>query len=141
MLERSKSSASLIGRLMLVAIFFLSAVGNKIPNFSGVVELMRTAGVPQPSILLVGAIAFLVLGSVSVALGFKARIGASLLLTFLALATWFFHPFWNFEGQEQQAQMIQFLKNVSMAGAMLFILANGPGAASLDARRASGNAA
>jgi putative oxidoreductase len=83
--------------------------------------------------MLVGAIVFLIAGSVSVILGYKARIGALLLLTFLVLASYYFHAFWNLEGQAQQEQMIQFMKNLSMMGAMLFIVANGSGPMSLDA--------
>jgi putative oxidoreductase len=37
-----------------------------------------------------------------------------------------------------QVQQIMFLKNVAIAGGFLFLLANGAGAWSLDARRASG---
>lgn len=96
---------------------------------------MQSAGVPSPQLMLVGAIAFLIVGSLSVLLGYKARIGASLLLAFLLLATYYFHAFWNFEGQEQQMQMIQFMKNLSMAGAMLF-MANGSGPLSFDTRMA-----
>ncbi len=44
---------------------------------------------------------------------FKTQIGATLLLVFLVAATYFFHDFWNFTGQEQQMQMIQFMKNLS----------------------------
>src|SRR5205085_1490872 len=128
---------TVIGRLLLCTIFFMSAVGNKIPNFAGVVQYMQSAGVPAPQFMLAGAIVFLIVGSVSVILGFKARIGAGLLLVFLVLATYYFHAFWNFEGQEQQMQMIQFMKNLSMAGAMLFIMANGPGPLSFDSRAAA----
>jgi putative oxidoreductase len=86
--------------------------------------------------MLVGAIAFLLVGGASVVLGLYARFGALLLLVFLVLATYYFHGFWRLEdAQAQQEQTIQFMKNLSMMGAMLFIIANGPGAWSLDARR------
>lgn len=123
---------TVVGRVMLSTIFFMAAVGNKIPNFNGVVGYMQDHGVPAAQFMLVGAIAFLIVGSVSVILGFKARFGASLLLVFLALATYYFHAFWNLEGQLQQNEMIQFMKNLSMAGAMVFIIANGSGPMSLD---------
>lgn len=132
---------TVLGRLMLCTIFFLSAVGNKIPNFAKVVEYMQSAGVPAAQFMLALAIAFLLVGSVSVIVGFKARIGASLLLVFLVLATYYFHAFWNFEGQEQQTQMIQFMKNLSMAGAMLLIMANGPGPLALDTKAAARSSA
>jgi putative oxidoreductase len=110
----------------------MAAVGNKIPHFSDVAKFMGSAGVPAPQLLLAGAIVFLLVGSLSVMLGFKARIGAALLLTFLVLATYYFHAFWKLEGQAQQEQMIQFMKNLSMMGAMLCVMANGSGPLSLD---------
>jgi len=93
---------------------------------------MESVGVPAPQFLLAGAIVFLLVGSLSIIAGYKARIGASLLLTFLVLASHYFHPFWKLEGQAQQEQMIHFMKNLSMMGAMLFIVANGSGPMSLD---------
>ena len=128
--------AALLGRILIVTIFLMSAVGNKIPNFQGVVGYMQSAGVPSPQILLAGAILFLITGSVLIVLGYHARFGASLLLVFLALATYYFHAFWKLEGQEQQMQMIQFMKNLSMMGTMVFLMAVGPGPMSLDHRRA-----
>lgn len=127
---------SVAGRVLLVGIFFMSAVGNKIPNFSQITGYMASQGVPAPAVLLPGAIAFLIIGSVLVALGYQARIGAALLLVFLVAATYFFHDFWTFDDPaERQNQTIQFMKNASMMGAMLFIMANGAGAWSLDGRR------
>lgn len=129
---------SVAGRVLLSTIFLMAAAGNKIPNFKGVVEVMANAGIPAPELMLVGAIAFLLVGGSSVALGLYARFGALLLLAFLVLATYYFHGFWRLEEpQAQQEQMIQFMKNLSMMGAMLFIMANGAGAWSLDARRAA----
>ena len=120
------------GRVALATIFFMSAVGNKVPHFQDVAGVMAKVGVPAPQLMLAGAIVFLVIGSVSVVLGFKARLGASLLLVFLVLATYYFHAFWLLEGAEQQAQMIQFMKNLSLMGAMLMVIANGSGPLSLD---------
>ena len=97
---------------------------------------MELEGVPVPGLMLVGAIGFLVVDSVSVIVGLWTRVGAGLLLVFLILATYYFHDFWAFEGPEQQAQMIQFMKNVSLMGGMLFLIANGACGLSLDARLA-----
>jgi len=125
--------ATVVGRFFLVAIFLMAAVGNKIPHFGETAKLMGSVGVPAPEFMLVGAIVFLIAGSLSVILGYRARIGAGLLLTFLVLASYFFHPFWKLQGAEQQMQMIQFMKNLSIMGAMLFVIANGSGPLSLDA--------
>lgn len=130
---------TVVGRLLLATIFLMSALGKKIPDFSGTVAYMQANGVPAPNILLAGAIVFLLAGGVSVVLGFKARIGASLLAVFLILATYYFHDFWTlaYDSQEFQMQMIQFMKNLGLLGAMLMIVANGPGPGSLDSRNSS----
>jgi putative oxidoreductase len=132
MFQAFRGPLTVLGRLLLCTIFFMAAVGNKIPHFSEVARVMESAGVPAPQFLLVGAIVFLLVGSLSVIGGYKARIGAVLLLTFLVLASYYFHPFWKLEGQAQQEQMIHFMKNLSMMGALLFIVANGSGPMSLD---------
>lgn len=136
----TKGILSLVGRVMIAVIFLMSAVGNKIPKFGDVAGYMESEGVPLPEMMLAGAILFLIVGSGSIIVGYKTRIGATLLLVFLMLATYFFHDFWTFEGQEQQAQMIQFMKNLSMMGTMTFLIANGPGAMSLDGKHVESNA-
>jgi putative oxidoreductase len=124
-----------LGRVLLSAIFLMSVVGNNIPNFNKVAGMMEVAGIPAPQFMLMGAIVFLIAGSVSVILGYKARIGATLLLVFLVLATYYFHHFWSTEDPHaKQEQMTQFLKNLSMMGAMLMVIANGAGPMSHDNR-------
>ncbi len=132
-----------LGRIMIATIFVLSAVGNKIPKFNDVATVMAAKGLPQTlvlgvplhKLLLVGAIVFLIAGGLSVAAGYKARLGSLLLLIFLGAATYFFHDFWNAEPERQPAEMIQFLKNMALAGTMLFLIANGAGPGSLDRRQ------
>ena len=129
---------ALLGRFMIATIFVMSAAGNKIPKFNEVVKVMDAVGIPQPQIMLIGAIAFLLIGGLSVALGYKARFGALLLLAFLAAATYYFHAFWKIdvkaEPEQFKDQMIAFMKNLSLAGTMVFLIANGAGPGSLDAR-------
>ena len=136
------------GRVLLALIFLMSALGNKIPQFSTVAQMMDGQGVPLPRVMLAGAIVFLLAGSLSIILGYKARIGAALLLIFLVLATYFFHDFWTWPAEAawvlstnsevsmpvQQIEMISFMKNLALMGAMLLIFANGSGPMSLDGR-------
>jgi putative oxidoreductase len=126
---------SLLGRVLLSAIFLMAAVGNKIPHYNQVLALMEEHHVPMSSVALPLAIVFLIVGSVSVILGLYARFGAFLLAVFLALAAYYFHDFWNLSGSAREAQMIHFMKNLSMFGAMLFVMGNGGGAWSIDRRR------
>ena len=126
---------ALIARLAICAIFFTSALANKIPNFSQTAEVMRGKGIPFPQVALLLAIVVLLVGSLLVVLGFKARWGAALLLIFLALATFYFHDFWNVGSEAVRIQQIMFMKNVSISGTMLLIVAMGPGPWSIDACR------
>lgn len=121
----------LLGRFLLVLIFLLSS-GNKITNFGQVQGYMASHGMPATAILLSGAIVFLVVGGLSVLLGFKARIGAILLIAFIIPASLIFHNFWAFEGQEQQNQMINFMKNMAILGGLISIVASDVGGWRLD---------
>ncbi len=67
-----------------------------------------------------------------------ARIGLGLILVFLVPVTAMFHGPWTAQGAEVQLQVIQLLKNLSIAGGLLAVAAAGPGLFSLDERRARG---
>jgi putative oxidoreductase len=124
---------SLVGRFCVAAIFLAGAAMNKIPNFNQVVGYMEAEGVPRPSIALVGAIAFLIAGGLSVAVGYWTRLGAFLLAVFVAAASYYFHDFWNLaDPAAKQEQMTHFMKNLALFGGLVFLVANGGGAGSID---------
>src|SRR5437870_1203495 len=92
---------SLLGRLLLAAIFFMSALhhGNDlIAKHAETMDGLRKAGLPAPEIMLPGAVLFMLVGSVSLIVGYQARIGALLLFIFLGMAIYWFHNFWMLEG-------------------------------------------
>jgi putative oxidoreductase len=132
---------TLIGRILLAAIFLGAAV-NKIKDPQGTQAYMKNVGkmdqlYPQDErtvmYLMWGAVGLLVVGGISVLFGYKARFGAFCLIVFLASATYFFHPFWKFEGTDQfQVQMTNFLKNCAVGGGLFIVLARGAGRWSLD---------
>ena len=125
-MEWLKSLGSLIGRILLVLIFLHSGIG-KIENFDGVAQYMAKYGMPYTSFFLFGAAVFELAGSVLVILGYYARFGALLLLLFLIPTTIIFHT--NFD---DPSQIIHLMKNVSMFGGLLVLLAMGAGRFSLD---------
>lgn len=124
-----------LGRSLLALIFVVSGLG-KIGAFEATQGYMAAAGMPLTGPLLVAAIAIEVLGGLMLMVGFKARWGAFALIVFLIPATFIFHAFWTLEGGEVRLQMIQFLKNLSIIGGLLVIVAWGPGPLSLDRWRA-----
>jgi putative oxidoreductase len=121
-----ESSAELAGRILLASLFLLSGV-SKLGAYGATAAYMSSAGVPGA--LLPTVIAVELLGSLAVIVGWKTRIAAALLAGFSLLTAFLFHN--NFA---DQIQMIMFLKNVSIAGGFLLLVANGAGAISLDRR-------
>lgn len=122
---------NIAARVMLTTIF-LAAAFNKISNFSGVQGYMASKGMPMTGLLLAGAIVFLLVGGVSVLLGYRARIGALLLIAFLVPATLIFHNFWAASAEDAQRETLNFMKNLGLLGGLLFIALNGSGRGSLD---------
>jgi putative oxidoreductase len=125
-MESGKALAMLIGRIVLVYIFLVSGSG-KIGNFAGTGQMMAQHGIPMASFFLIGAIFFELGGSILVALGYFTRWGALLLMIFLVPTTLIFHG-----NTADPMQKIQFMKNVSIFGGILFVLGAGPGRFSVD---------
>lgn len=132
-MDRTSGVALLAGRVGLGVIFLVSGLG-KIAGWSGTVAYAGSKGVPE--LLLAGAVALELLGGVSILAGWKTRWGVAALLAFLVPVTVVFHGFWGYQGAEVQPQLIQFLKNLSIAGGLLAVGAAGPGAISVEARSA-----
>ena len=130
-IEGNSKRTILIGRILLSLIFLVSAAG-KLFNFNGTAGMMSAKGFPVASLFLVGALAFELLGGLSVLTGYKARLGAAALIIFLIPTTLIFHNFWAAQGMEQQMQAANFLKNVAIAGGLALLVAFGPGPLSID---------
>ena len=107
----------LIGRIMISAIFLFSGI-NKILNYDGTVGWMEGYGIP--GILLIPAIIIEIIFPIFIIVGYQTRIAAGGLLLFSLLTAFIFHfDFGN------QMQVIAFLKNIGLAGGMLFLIING----------------
>ena len=89
-----KSFLDFFSRLSISAIF-ISAIPGKISDFERTAEYISSKGIPEPisSILLVGAIVCLILGSGFFIFGENQKIGSAFLLLFLIPTTIIFHVF------------------------------------------------
>jgi putative oxidoreductase len=121
-----QKASELGGRILLSMLFLLSGLG-KIGAYAGTAAYMSSVGVPGA--LLPAVIATEVLGALAIIVGWKTRVIAFLFAGFSLLTAVVFHN--NFG---DQIQMIMFLKNVSIAGGYLLLVANGPGPLSIDRR-------
>ena len=115
-----------IARLFIALIFLMSGL-NKIGNYANTAYWMEAVGVP--SLFLPIVIALEIVGGLAIILGWKARIFSFLLAGFCMLSAIVFHS--NFADQNE---MINFMKNIAIAGGFLTITINGAGSFSLDGK-------
>ena len=89
-----KTFLDFFSRVSISAIF-ISAIPGKINGFERTVEYISSKGIPDPisSVLLVGAIICLILGSGFFIFGENQKIGSFFLLLFLIPTTIIFHVF------------------------------------------------
>ncbi len=129
----SQGAVVVLGRFFFVLIFLMSG-----PLHFSKQEVAYAAaqGVPLASILVPfsGVLAFA--GGLSILLGYRAKLGAWLLVLFLVPVTVMMHNFWAVrDPMMAQMHMGMFMKNVAMLGSALLISQFGAGPFSLDARR------
>jgi putative oxidoreductase len=117
----------LAGRVLLAVMFIHSGIG-KIFGYGGTAEHMTQNGVP--AMLLPLVILTELGGGLCVLLGLWTRYAAIALAGFCVLAALFFHY-----QPDDMMQMINFMKNITIAGGFLVLAGAGPGALALDNRR------
>ena len=118
--------------------FVAALAGHAAPDVGSLANLIAVKGGVGPTWASVGGVVLVAVGSLSIIVGYKPRLGASLLLAFLLLTTFYFHgfSFWTVvNAQARQEHVMQLMFNLSMIGAMLFIIANGTGQMSFDSKR------
>ena len=121
----------LVARI-LMPILFITAGWGKITGYAGTQQYMEAMGVPGFMLPLV--IILEIFGGLAILVGFKARLVALLMAGFSIVSAIIFHADFG-----DQNQMINFMKNLAMAGGFLMIFANGPGAYSIDERNHNAN--
>ncbi|HEY3818017.1 MAG TPA: DoxX family protein [Polyangiaceae bacterium] len=119
-----------LGRLLFAAIFILASFG----HFSSrEIAYAAQQGVPYAHALVPISGVIALVGGLSVLFGFKAKLGAWLLVIFLVPVTLTMHAFWRaHDPMMAQMQQAMFLKNVSMLGGALLIAYFGAGPISFD---------
>lgn len=117
--ESSSRHPSLLNRIarVLLCLVFLHALIGKLTGFGGVAAVISARGLPLAPLLLASAIALMAAGSALVISGWRARLGAVLLLVFLVPTTLLFHG-----DVADGAERIQLLKNLAIVGGLLLVI-------------------
>ena len=118
-----------LGRLLIALIFLMSGF----THFSKqTIGFAASQGVPLASIVVPAAGLLAFFGGLSILLGYRAKLGAWLIVIFLIGVTPM-HKFWGIaDPMMQQTQMVMFMKNLTMLGGALLITQLGSGPWSLD---------
>lgn len=122
-----------LGRALLAAIFLITGPGHFSP---AVIGYAASQGLPMAGLLVPasGVVAFL--GGLSILLGYRARLGAWLIVVFLVPVTLTMHAFWRIEDPMMaQLEQAMFMKNVAILGAALIMTQFGAGPVSVDGRK------
>lgn len=124
----SQSAVFLAGRILLAFIFIMSGV-QKFAGIEGTAGYIGSVGFPAPVLLAWAAAFFETFVGLAFLVGFRTREAAWALAAFCVFSGFVFH----FQPSDQM-QMINFMKNLAMAGGFLAFAVSGPGSISVDRR-------
>ncbi|WP_322062558.1 DoxX family protein [Paraburkholderia sp. J63] len=123
--------ALLVSRILLATLFVMFG-WSKLTGFSGTVEYMAHVGAPAPMLSAIIAVVMEFVVGILIVLGFFTRPLAVLLAIYTIGTALIGHRFWTMTGMDQMANMINFYKNVSIAGGLIALAVAGPGKFSID---------
>ena len=131
---RGEGLILLVGRLAIALLFLPSGLA-KLMALRGFEAVLAGKGLPAPlGWALVGALVEF-LGGLALAIGFKTRYAALVLIAFTIAATGLAHIFWVLaDPAAYRAQQINFFKNIAIIGGLLYVFARGSGPISIDRR-------
>ncbi|WP_267224372.1 DoxX family protein [Dyella silvae] len=131
LLEGRKDGMLLLARILLMILFVIFG-WSKLTGFSGTASYMASTGLPLPTLSAAIAVIMEFVVGMAIVIGFYTR-PLALVLGFYTLAAAIIgHQFWNMDDPERIGAMINFYKNVSIAGGLLLLCITGPGKYSLD---------
>jgi putative oxidoreductase len=134
MFNQLQNPLSLLGRLLLAALFLPAGIG-KVTGFSGTVGYISSVGLPLPEVGAALALTVEIVGGVALIIGLGTRPAAFILALFTLVASFFFHSYWGVPADQQMMQQLLFYKNIAVVGGLLTLAAWGAGAWSVDAHR------
>jgi putative oxidoreductase len=128
----SETISPFLGRLIL-AWFFLSEAWWRIVDWEGTVTLMHMKHIGNAEPLLALAVMLMALGGISLLLGYYARTGALILFALTIIMSVMIHDYWKITNVvDRDADYDLFIRNMAIAGGLLFLVGMGPGPFAID---------
>jgi len=129
-MDNLKTYLAPLGRLLMSSLFIWAGYG-KLMNPSGTAQYFEHVHIPVPSVAVWVVIIIELIGGLALLVGFKARWVAAVLAIFCLITGFGVHlPVGDYPN------MINFYKNLTMAGGFLYVVAYGAGALSIDGEKA-----
>jgi len=130
-----ESIAPLFGRWVL-AWFFLTQAYHHALDWDNTALLLAMKAVPTPPAVLLVTLIGLVMGSLSLLVGFRTRVGALVLFAITVGATVTLHDYWHLEVEiARDADFDIFARNIAIAGGLLLLIGMGSGKFGFDGSR------
>jgi len=115
--------AFLIGRIIVGGYYLFNAY-NHFSQLDMMVGYAGSKGVPAPKLAVGGSGLLLLVGGLSILLGYQPLIGVIALIVFFLPVTFMMHDFWTVEDpQMKMGEMVNFMKNMALIGSTLMFLA------------------
>ncbi|MGC8578655.1 MAG: DoxX family protein [bacterium] len=133
-MERYKNGLLLLARV-LFSLIFISGAMEHLTQINSMAGYAASAGVPFPKLAIVVTGLMLLIGSISVLLGWKTAYGAIILILFLIPVTYQVHFLGMLHAtdpMQKQMQMTNMLKNIGLIGGAIYIAFLGAGKYSID---------
>jgi len=113
----------LVGRLILGA-FYLFNASNHFFQLKALAGYAQSKGVPAPRLSVLGSGLLLIIGGLSLIMGFLPSVGILAIVLFFLPVTFFMHNFWKVQDpMAKMAEMVNFTKNMALMGSALMFLA------------------
>ncbi|PZR26741.1 MAG: DoxX family protein [Citrobacter freundii] len=123
--------ALIAGRILFSLIFIFSSFGHFNAETIG---FAASKGVPLASVLVPLSGIIELIGGISILIGYRARLGAWLLVIFMIPVTFTLHQFWTItDPMAYRLEFVTFMKNISITGGALILTYFGAGELSVDA--------
>jgi putative oxidoreductase len=134
--KESNAFLFLLVRFLIGLLFIVSGIG-KIDGYAGTVELAAVSGVPAPEIAVALAAIVEIGLPILLLLGWQTRWAAIGLIVLVLATNYFFHQFWEMEGEGRILNKMMFFKNFAIIGGLLLLAMVGPGRWAIGAGRRS----
>lgn len=130
----SETISPFLGRCILIW-FFMTGAMNILGNWQHVAAQMDAKHVPVAPVVLLVVLIMILMGCLSLLLGWHIRLGAVSLFALTVIAAVVMHDFWNIgDPARRAAEFGIFARDWAIAGGLLMIVGMGAGPFAIDNR-------